>query len=286
MNRREWLKGATCGGLLLGLAPRLLAATTDGIASRLAALERARGGRLGVAILDTGNGRREGHRADERFLMCSTFKLLLAAAVLQRVDAGREQLDRRIVFGREALLDYAPISKQHVGPPGMAVSALCEAAITLSDNTAANVLLKEIGGPQSVTACARSLGDALTRLDRTEPTLNRPNGEMDTTTPVAMLADMHKLLLGDALAPASRGRLTDWLRHCRTGATSLRAGLPGDWLEGDKTGSGATATNDVAILWPPGRAPLLVTAYYDNATLPGKERYAVLAEVGRIVAST
>ncbi len=285
MNRREWLKGAAFGGLVLGVAPRLWAAPADVTAARLAALERAHGGRLGVAILDTGSGRRLVHRGDERFLMCSTFKLLLAATVLQRADAGREQLDRRIVFGRDVLLDYAPIAKQHVGPPGMTIAQLCEAAITLSDNTAANLLLKEAGGPQAVTAHARSLGDPLTRLDRTEPTLNRPRGEWDTTTPNAMLGDVHKLLLDDALSPASRGQLTGWLLQCRTGQDSLRAGLPRDWREGDKTGSGETANNDVAILWPPRRKPLLVTAYYSNPYTDVAARKAVLAQVGRIVAT-
>jgi beta-lactamase class A len=288
MQRRDVLKGMALGGVAVALA-RMAPATArpalDGAGAKLAMLERRHGGRLGVAILDTGSGRGEGYRNDERFLMCSTFKLLLAAAVLQRADHGEEKLDRRIVFDKDVLLDYAPVTKQHVGPPGMTVSALCEAAITLSDNTAANLLLKEIGGPQTVTAYARSLGDPLTRLDRTEPTLNRPHGDWDTTTPNAMLADMHKLLLGDALSHGSRKRLSDWLLQCQTGRDSLRAGLPRGWREGDKTGSGDTATNDVAILWPPNRKPLLVTAYYENAKASGEQRHAALADVGRIIAS-
>jgi beta-lactamase class A len=288
MRRRDMLKGMALGGAAMAALRVLPAAARpalSGAGAKLAMLERRHGGRLGVAILDTGSGRSEGHRNDERFLMCSTFKLLLVSAVLQRVDAGNERLDRRIVFGKDVLLDYAPVTKQHVGPPGMTVSALCAAAITLSDNTAANVLLKEIGGPQAVTAYARSLGDPLTRLDRTEPTLNRPHGEWDTTSPNAMLGNLHKLLLGDGLSPGSRKRLTDWLLQCQTGKDSLRAGLPRDWREGDKTGSGATATNDVAILWPPDRKPLLVAAYYENAKVSGEQRHAALADVGRIVAS-
>ncbi|MGH8182611.1 MAG: serine hydrolase, partial [Rhodanobacteraceae bacterium] len=187
MNRRELLKGAAAGMLALGVAPRLLAATRHDAAMRLADLERVHGGRLGVAIFDTDSGRRIAHRGDERFLMCSTFKLLLAAVVLARVDRGEEKLDRRIVFDKSALLDWAPLTKQHVGPPGMTIAELCQAAITLSDNTAANLLLASIGGPTAVTRYARSLGDSLTRLDRNEPTLNRPDGEKDTTTPWAML---------------------------------------------------------------------------------------------------
>ena len=286
MQRRDVLKGLVLTGAAFALArPARVVASTHDVEARLAALERRHGGRLGVAIQDTAGGRHAAHRGDERFLMCSTFKLLLAAAVLERVDRGAETLDRRIVFGEDALLEWAPVTRKHVGPPGMTVSELCEAAITQSDNTAANLLLKEIGGPPAVTACARSLGDPVTRLDRTEPTLNRRDGDKDTTTPVAMLRDVHGLLLDDALAGASRERLTGWLLANRTGGDSLRAGLPAGWRAGDKTGSGDTATNDVAILWPPQRKPVLVAAYYENADASGKGRHAVLAEVGRIVAA-
>jgi beta-lactamase class A len=285
MNRRELLKGAAFGAIALAVSPRVLAVQARGVAARLAALEHRHGGRLGVAVLDTGSGVRVSWRGDERFLLCSTFKLLLAGAVLKKVDSGTENLDRRIVFGKDALLEYAPVAKQQVGPPGMPLSQLCEAAVTLSDNTAANLLLASIGGPHGVTRYARTLGDRLTRLDHVEPALNRPNGEDDTTTPWAMLGDMHKLLLGDVLSHASRERLTRWLAPNKTGGDSLRAGLPPDWREGDKTGSGRTANNDVAILWPPRRKPLLVTAYYDNADAGVSSRKAVLAEVGRIVAT-
>ena len=285
MNRREMLKGAAFGAIALAVSPRTLAMQARGVAARLAALEHRHGGRLGVAILDAGNGARVAWRGDERFLMCSTFKLLLAAAVLKRVEQGEEKLDRRIVFGKDVLLEYAPVTKLHAGPSGMTVAQLCEAAVTLSDNTAANLLVASIGGPSGVTRYARTLGDTLTRLDHIEPFLNRPNGEDDTTTPHAMLADLQKLLSGDALSQRSREQLLKWLMANKTGGDSLRAGLPADWREGDKTGSGHTANNDVAILWPPNRKPLLVTAYYDNAKADVAARKAVLAEVGRIVAT-
>lgn len=288
MQRREVLKGMLLGGAAVAVT-RLGRASAkpviSGAGAQLAMLERRHGGRLGVAILDTGSNRRASYREDERFLMCSTFKFLLAATVLVRVDRGEEKPGRRVVFGKDVLLDYAPVTKQHVGPPGMTIAELCEAAITLSDNTAANLLLREVGGPAQVTRCARGLGDAMTRLDRTEPALNRWDGDKDTTTPVAMLADMHELLLGKALTASSRERLTDWLLHGQTGSDSLRAGLPADWREGDKTGSGNTANNDIAILWPPQRKPLLVTAYYDNPRIDAAARKAVLVEVGRIVAT-
>ena len=289
MNRRSLLRGAAMGAAALILRPTLsLAADIDSASARLAALERRSGGRLGVAILDTGNGRRIAHRADERFLMCSTFKLLAVSAVLARVDRGVERLDRRIVFGKDALLAYAPVTSHRVGAPGMTVAELCQAAITLSDNTAANLLLASLGGPAGVTAYVRGLGDQVTRLDRIEPDLNvtSPGDLRDTATPDAMLATMHTLLLGNALSDASREQLIEWLRATTTGAKQLRVGMPVSWRVGDKTGSGAhRETNDVAIAWPPQRKPLLVTAYYAESTADEDTRHALLAEVGRIAAS-
>jgi beta-lactamase class A len=289
MHRRDLLKGAMAGAFALSLRPGLAwTASVDRAAARFVALERKHGGRLGVSILDTQTGGRIQHRADERFLLCSTFKWLAAAAVLARVDRGTERLDRRVVFGKDVLLDYAPVTSRHVGEPGMRVAELCVAAVTLSDNTAANLLLASMGGPTAITAFARSLGDETTRLDRMEPELNlgSPGDTRDTTTPDAMLADLHRVLLGDTLTTSSRNLLLQWLRGCTTGLDAIRAGLPADWTAGDKTGSGSQGeTNDVAILWPPRRKPLLVTAYYAGSHAEPAERKAVLAAVGRIAAS-
>jgi beta-lactamase class A len=288
MDRRELLKGTLIGAVALGLRPSLLrAAGTQEIATRLAALEHQHGGRLGVAIWDTGHGRRVNHRADERFLLCSTFKMLLAAVVLARVDRGIERLDRRLVFDKGAVLDYAPVTRQHVGPPGMTMAELCEAAVTLSDNTAANVLLAHLGGPSVVTRFARQLHDPVTRLDDDEPTLNRPSADhvSNTTTPGAMLGNLHTLLLGDALSEASRRQLTEWMLGATTGKTMLRAGVPAHWRVGDKTGRSGAMTNDIAIMWPPARKPCLVATYYENAAADNDAHDAVLAEVGRIVAA-
>jgi beta-lactamase class A len=289
MKRRDFIKGSLLGALLP--ASLVQAASTGPLkdpASRLAALEQRHGGRLGVAILDTGNGRRAAYRGDERFLMCSTFKVLAVAAVLARVDRGDERLARRIVFGRDALLSYAPVTRLHTGAPGMRVEELCAAALTVSDNTAANLLLAALGGPPAVTAFVRGLGDRVTRLDRTEPELNvtHPGDLRDTTTPDAAVGTLRQLLLGEALSPASRTRLLAWMRGCLTGTDKLRAGLPDGWSAGDKTGSGAQGeSNDVAILFPPARPPLLVTAYYAAPAADARLRSAVLAEVGRIAAS-
>jgi beta-lactamase class A len=135
MNRRNLLKGALTGAFALSLRPGFAwAASVDQAAARLVALERKHGGRLGVSILDTQTGRRIQHRAGERFLMCSTFKWLAVAAVLARVDSGTERLDRRVVYGRDVLLDYAPVTAKHVGEPGLSVADLCAAAVPLIAN--------------------------------------------------------------------------------------------------------------------------------------------------------
>ena len=260
----------------------------EGPVARLAALERRHGGRLGVAVLDTVGGRRINHRGEERFPMCSTFKWLAAAQVLARVDRGEERLDRRVVFGKDDLVPYSPVTEKRVGAPGMTLAELCDAAVTRSDNTAGNLLLASFGGPAGLTAFARSIGDTRTRLDRIEPELNEamPGDPRDTTTPAMMLHDLQALLLGDALSAASRAQLTAWLVANKTGDERLRAGVPADWRAGDKTGTGNHGvTNDVAILWPPGRGPLLVAAYYAGAAgATQAQRNAVLADVGRIVA--
>lgn len=264
----------------------LRAAVPEATTARLAALERRVHGRLGVAALDTGTGRRLGYRAGERFPLCSTFKVLLAGAVLARADRGDSALDRRLPYGKADLLAWAPVTTARVAEGGMTVADLCAAAVESSDNTAANLLLGAIGGPPAVTAFARSLGDPATRLDRTEPTLNeaRPGDPRDTTTPEALVGDLRALLLGDALTPGSRARLEAWMVACRTGRTRLRAGVPATWTVGDKTGSGARGTtNDVAILRPPDRPPILVAVYLTRCDAPEPRREAALAEAGRLV---
>ncbi|GLH68404.1 class A beta-lactamase [Geothrix edaphica] len=272
--------------LILPLQAAPPAAPVPPAAARLAALEARSGGRLGVAVLDTGSGRRLDHRGGERFPLCSTFKVLLAGAVLARVDGGRETLDRRVPYGQADLLEHAPVAKAHVAEGGLPVLDLCAAAVEASDNTAANLLLQTLGGPGAITTFARSLGDPVTRLDRTEPSLNTalPGDPRDTTTPTAMVDTLRALLLGPTLTPASRQRLEGWMAACTTGRDRLRAGLPADWTAGDKTGSGRRGTvNDVAILRPPHRAPILIAVYYTGSTAPMDARNAVLAEVGRIV---
>lgn len=256
--------------------------------ARLAALEARARGRLGVVALDTATGRRIAHRGEERFPLCSTFKVLLAGAVLARVEKGQERLDRPVDYTKADLLDHAPVTAVRVAEGRMTVEALCAAAVEASDNTAANLLLQTLGGPAGLTAFVRGLGDAATRLDRAEPTLNSalPGDPRDTTTPAAMVESLKAMLLGGGLEPESCQRLEGWMRASLTGGDRLRAGLPATWTVGDKTGTGDRGTvNDVAVLRPPGRAPILVAAYYTGSRAPLKDREAVLAEVGRIVAA-
>ncbi len=272
------------------LAPAIsrAATTIESATARIAALEARAGGRLGVAVLDTGSGAMMAHRADERFAMCSTFKLLAAAAVLRRVETGAERLDRRIAYGPDDLTTYAPVTKTHLAEGGMSVADLCAAAIDWSDNTAGNLLLGSLGGPAGLTAYARSLGDGVTRLDRTEPDLNTaiPGDARDTTTPLAMLRDMRALLLGPALSESSRRQLQTWLIGDKVGDKRLRAGVPASWRVGDKTGSGDNGTaNTIAILWPPGRAPILATVYYTESSAPMDARNALHKDVGGVIAS-
>ncbi len=236
-----------------------------------------------------------GQRLDERFAMCSTFKLALAAMVLREADAGRLSLDERIVYTKADLQSYAPITSQHLADGHMTVVALAEAAQTTSDNTAANLLLRRLGGPARFTASVRQAGDAVTRLDRFEPTLNLvvPGDDRDTTTPRAMATLVAKYLTTDYLSAASRERLIGWMVATTTGQKRIRAGFPADWRAGDKTGTAQAdemtdKVNDIAIAFPPGRAPLVVTAYFDSvrktgATQPGDE--AALAAAGRVAAA-
>jgi len=216
--------------------------------------------------------------------MCSTFKLLAVAAILARVHKGEEKLERRISYQASEVISKSPIITAHVGGEGLTLADLCGAALTLSDNTAANLILGALGGPANLTGYIRTLGDDVTRLDRIEPALNEaaPGDLRDTTTPRAMAENLRKLLIGDALSSVSRERLTVWLVDCKTGDARLRAGLPKDWRVGDKTGTGEHATaNDVAIGWPPGRAPVIVAAYLTQAKVDAEARNATLASVAR-----
>ncbi|MET0518674.1 MAG: class A beta-lactamase [Burkholderiaceae bacterium] len=302
-TRRQTLLAGTANALAASLAalPRLgLAAAGDVAAlhAPFAALERRAGGRLGVAVLDTADGSLIGHRSSERFALCSTFKLPLAAMILREADQGRLLLERRLAYGPADRVSHMPVTEKHLAEGSMRIVDLAEAAQTTSDNLAANLLMRQLGGPAALTARLRELGDADTRIDRYEPQMNvvdivHARQQTDTSTPLAMARSADRLLHSNWLSPASRERLAGWMIDTGTGRKRLRAGFPKHWKAGDKTGTYlakgiADKLNDVAIAWPEGAAPLVVSAYYEG---PGQHEdmreqdQAVLAEVGRLAAA-
>jgi len=288
ITRRRLVGGAGAAVAAFAVARAEAVPRFMGLPADFAKIEADIRGRLGVAVLDTLTQARATHRADERFPMCSTFKLLAAAAVLARVEAGKERLDRRIRFETRDIVVNSASTKDRAGGEGMTLAELCEAAMIVSDNTAGNLLLATLGGPAGLTAYARSLGDAVTRLDRIEPDLGEAiDGDpRDTTSPAAMLSNLHALVLGNVLTANSKDQLTRWLLGNKTGDTRLRAGLPSGWRVGDKTGSGERGTtNDVGIIWPPERAPVLVSIYLTGTSAGAEQRNATLAAVGRAVAA-
>lgn len=293
LSRRATLLGlglAGCAPNTTGPAPPAAAPQADD--PRFAAIEQRIGGRLGVAAWNTASGAWLSHRANERFAMCSTFKWLLAAAVLRRVEDRTASLEQRLVLTQADMLPNSPRAQEHLAQGWMHVEAACEAVVVVSDNTAANALLGAIGGPPGLTQFLRAHGDDVTRLDRTETALNQnlPGDERDTTTPDASVRDLQRFLVGEGvLNAANREKLIGWMIACSTGLTRLRAGLPQSWRVGDKTGtsdSDHNATNDVAIAWPANRAPILIASYLSETALSFEQRSPVHAEIARIVSES
>ncbi|WP_447729703.1 class A beta-lactamase [Pseudoxanthomonas suwonensis] len=300
-DRRRFLQSAGLAATSMLVAPVMVraaasapASSGDAVRARIAAaadfaaLEAAAQGRLGVAVLDAAGGRYlGGHRPDERFPMCSTFKAVLSAAVLAQADRGALELDLRLPVRRSDIVSHSPVTRRHVGKD-LTVRDLCRATMTTSDNAAANLLLGRIGGTAGLTAFLRGIGDEVTRSDRMEPEMNRfaPDDPRDTTSPRAMAASLARCVAGDVLAPASRLQLADWLIDNRTGDDCLRAGIGDGWRVGDKTGSNGTDTrNDIAIVWPLAQGrPWTVAAYLQGARVDSPARDAVLARAGALAA--
>ena len=279
IHRRNLVAALSTAVLSAG-APRALAAEPE-----LEAYERASGGQIGVYARNLRTGVTMAWRADQRFVMCSTFKLSLVACVLANVDRGRERLSASVAFGPGDILDYAPAAKANLAKGRMSVQDLCEAAVELSDNTCANLLLARVGGPAALTAFWRAGGDRVSRLDHDEPMLNRtPAGDPhDTTTPRAMAGNLHRLVLGEALSRTSRDRLKGWMVDSKTGANRLRAGLPQSWTVGDKTGNnGKDAAGDIAVAWPRPDEPIVICAYTRGGDPSSEQIERVFTAVGRM----
>jgi len=277
INRRTFLAAASSFVLSPAFAEKAPPA--------LAAYERETGGRIGLYAENLASGAKVVWRAEERFVMCSTFKASLAAFVLARVDRGEDRLEDKVAYGAQDLLDYAPVAKANLAAGAMSVSDMCKAIVELSDNTCANLLLARCGGPAALTAFWRSTGDTVSRLDHNEPELNRspPGDPHDTTTPAAMAGNLRRFVLGDVLSPGSREHLTEWMVGCKTGKNRLRAGLPKDWKIGDKTGNnGKDASGDIAIAWPNSGGPVLVCAYTQGGSPTPQQFESIFAEIGRI----
>ena len=281
IHRRHLLQGA------LGCAATLAlpAWAANPLNHPLKQLEQAAGVTLGVWALDTATGKQLAYRAEERFAFCSTFKAILAGAILHQSQKDPGLLQRRIPYKKEKLVVYSPLTEKHVGK-GMTVAELCAATVQYSDNTAGNLLLEQVGGPAGLTAFARGLGDAVFRLDRNEPELNTaiPGDLRDTTTPMAMGQTLQRLLLTDALPVAARDQLSSWLKGNTTGDSRIRAGVPEGWVVGDKTGSGDYGVaNDVAIIWPQGRAPWIMVVFSRAAEKAAAWRSEPVAAATRVV---
>ncbi|MGB9989457.1 class A beta-lactamase [Pseudoduganella rhizocola] len=272
----------------LPLVPGFVHGAVPGkIEDAFTALEKELDGRLGIYAIDTGTGREFSYRADEAFAMCSTFKMMLSAAILQKSLAQPGLLAKRIRYTKADMVSHVPITEKHLDD-GMTVQELCDATMRYSDNAAANLLMKELGGPADVTAYARSIGDQAFRLDRWETELNTaiPGDPRDSTTPRAMAQSLRKIALGDALPAAQRQLMLEWLVGNTTGGNRIRAGLPKDWKVGDKTGAGAYGSNnDIAIIWPPGRAPVVAAMYSVRKQEKIDSRPDILASAARLIAA-
>lgn len=249
------------------------------------------GARIGVRLVDPVTGRSASYRATERFPMCSTFKLPLVAMVLHRADRGVERLSREIAIPTSALLPNSPTTTAHAGGK-LSIGDLCEAAITRSDNAAANLLLETLGGPPALTRFLRAIGDPVSRLDRIETDLNEgaPCDLRDTTSPAAMLDDLRRLATGPVLTASSRKQLIFWLANNTTGTDRLRKGLPATWSIGDKTGAGGHGSNnEVALIWPPGRdsrRPVFATIYITGGAESGAlARNPIQSRIGELIAA-
>lgn len=286
MIKSSWRKIAMLAAAVpLLLASSALWASTDAIHQKLTDLEKRSGGRLGVALINTADNSQILYRGDERFAMCSTSKVMAAAAVLKQSESNKEVVNKRLEINAADLVVWSPITEKHL-QSGMTLAELSAATLQYSDNTAMNLIIGYLGGPEKVTAFARSIGDATFRLDRTEPTLNTaiPGDERDTSTPLAMAESLRKLTLGDALGEQQRAQLVTWLKGNTTGGQSIRAGLPESLVVGDKTGAGDYGTtNDIAVIWPEDHAPLVLVTYFTQPQQDAKNRKEVLAAAAKIV---
>ena len=270
-----------------GEAAKPLAGETRALKSRFTALERKFGARLGVYAVDTGTGREVAYNDGERFAYASTFKALAAGAVLRKYSLSG--MDRVVTYSRDDLVPRSEVTAQHVGT-GMSLGALCDAAIRHGDNTAANLLFDQLGGPAGLDAALEEIGDDVTRMDRRETQLNEwsPGATQDTSTPRALAEDLRSYVLEDTLGKGERAQLAKWLRSSTTGAALIKAGMPKDWVVGNRAGAGSTygVRNDIAVVWPPDTAPIVVAIMSNSTTPDTGYDDRLIAEAASVVAGT
>jgi beta-lactamase class A len=289
LSRRGMMLGVAGAGLLAGCSKEF--GHVVGIGQEVAEIVRRHGGRVGVSLASgTGDANSNFNiQSDQRFAMCSVFKWVLAAAVLQAVDQGKLKVAQEVSYTKADLLEYAPVTTQHVAKGKMTIGDLCSAAVAVSDNTAANLLLPLVGGPAGLTAFVRAIGDTTTRFDRNEPSLNDvPEGdERDTTTPAAMTQLLKTVFTGTVLKPASLSLLKDWMVATTTGKNRIPAGVPAGYVVGHKTGTAGTHANDVAVIWPAGgKPPMFLSIFTTGGTLDDAGRDKVIADLTRVVFET
>lgn len=259
----------------------------DAVTRQLRALERKYDARLGVYAVDTGTGHEVAHNDDERFGYASTFKALAAGAVLRKFSLSG--MDRVVTYSKDDLVAHSPVTGKNVAK-GMTLRELCDATVRFSDNTAANLLFDELGGPEGLDAVLEELGDDTTHMERREPELSRwvPGETRDTSTPRAMAGNLRAFVLGDVLKKPERAQLTEWLRNNTTGDELIRAGVPQRWVVGDKTGTGSGygARNDIAVVWPPDSAPIVMAVMTNRHDADAAFDNALIAEAASVVAAT
>ena len=248
--------------------------------------ELALNARIGVAAIDMATGKALSYRGDERFPLNSTHKALSCGALLSEVDKGRLALTASTTFSQSRLVEYSPVTEKAVAPASITWRELCSAAVSVSDNTAANLVVERVGGPAAVTRFLRAIGDNVTRLDRDEPELNSaiPGDERDTTTPVAVSQTLRTLALGEVLKPASRRQLIQWMRDDKVADALLRSTLPAGWTIADKTGAGENGSRSIiAIAWPLTGKPMIVAIYITETESSLTQRNEAIARLGKVL---
>lgn len=280
------MQSLTRRSVLLTIAslPLVAAAGPTSAHAGFAALERDLQRELGIAAIDSATGRTVGHRQGQRFPLCSTFKTVLAAAILALAERKPGLLEKRLSLPKESFVSFSPVTGKHVGG-ALSVAELCGAALQYSDNTAGNALLRELGGPAELTRFVRALGDHSFRLTRWETELNSalPNDERDTTTPLAMAGTLRKLLLQDGLPPSAQCQLRDWMLGNTTGDRRIRAAVPTGWKVADKTGSGDYGcANDIAVIYPPEKAPVVLAIYTRQFAKDADARNDLIVQAARL----